>query len=64
MVKVGDYVRIIGENIEGVVHRVNSKPCEHLVGKYGRFLLIVKLADQSETKTGGQSSGLSPPTFQ
>ena len=37
MVKVGDYVRIIGENIEGVVHKVNSKPCEHLVGKYGRI---------------------------
>ena len=37
MVKVGDYIRIIGENIEGVVHKVNSKPCEHLVGEYTGF---------------------------
>ena len=34
MAKVGDYIRVIGENIEGVVYKTNS---QYLVGKYKRF---------------------------
>ena len=33
MAKVGDYIRVIGENIEGVVYKTNS---QYLVGKYKR----------------------------
>ena len=34
MAKVGDYIRVIGENIEGIVYKTNS---EYLVGKCKRY---------------------------